>query len=153
MADQKQFRSEKARQNYEKQEALRARAAKRKALQQQKDALTAQAKAWLQANRRQVVRWGCIAAALLVILWLACKWFVGPQGSIPNFFGHLVGVQDNWLIIDTSEDSRAPRYHHLADFEYPEGYQQDDFTVFTDVNGVAVRVNKTNIINRCGLTH
>lgn len=132
MADQKQFRSEKGRQNYEKQEALRARAARRKALQQKKIDLTTRANAWLQKNRKQAAIIAAAAVAVLLAMWLACKWFVGPQGSIPNFFGHLVGVEDNWLVIDTSEDSKHPRYHHLANFEYPEGYQQDDFTVFTD---------------------
>lgn len=132
MGDQKQFRSEAARKNYEKQEKLRAQAAKRKELQAKKNALSGKAKAWLSANRKQVMTFSGIAVVVLVVLWLACKWFIGPKGSIPNFFGHLVGVQDNWVIIDTSEDSKNPLYHHLADFDYPEGFQPDDFTVFSD---------------------
>lgn len=132
MGEQKSFRSEKARKNYEKQEKLRVQAVKRKAFNAKKEELTEKAKAWLQAHRKQVSVGTAIAVVALVILWLGCKWLIGPGGSIPNFFGHLVGVEDNWLIIDTSEDRRDPRYHHLADFDIPEGYKKDEFTVFTD---------------------
>lgn len=132
MGEQKQFRSEQARKNYEKQEKLRAQAAKRKVFNAKKEALIAKAKAWLQDHRKQVAVGAAIAAVALVILWLVCKWFIGPDGSIPNFFGHLVGTEDNWLIIDTADTNADPRYRHLADYDIPEGYKKDEFTVFTD---------------------
>lgn len=132
MAEQKQFRSEQARRNYEKQEKLRTQAARRKALQAKKAELTGTARTWLKENRSLAAAIAVAAVVVLVILWLACKWFIGPDGSIPNFFGHLVGVEENWLIIDTAATNDDPRYHHLADFDIPEGYKKDDFTVFTD---------------------
>lgn len=132
MGEKKQFRSEAARKNYEKQEKLRAQAAKRKEFQTKKAVLTDKAKTWLKENRKLTVTVTVVAVVALVLLWLACKWFIGPEGSIPNFFGHLVGVEDNWLIIDTAETNADNRYHHLADFDIPEGYKKDDFTVFTD---------------------
>lgn len=132
MGEQKQFRSEEARKNYEKQEKLRARAAQRKALTAKKNELIAKAKSWLAGNKKLATTIAVAAAVVIVLVWLLCKWFVGPGGSIPNFFGHLVGVQDNWLIIDTADKNADPRYHHLADFDIPEGYKKDNFTVFTD---------------------
>lgn len=132
MGDQKQFRTDEARKNYEKQEKLRAQAAKRKEFQAKKADVAAKVKGWLQAHRKQVMTGAGVAAVVLVVLWLACKWFIGPEGSIPNFFGHLVGVEDNWLIIDTAKTNDDNRYHHLANFDIPEGYEKGEFTVFTD---------------------
>ncbi len=132
MGEKKQFRSEQARKNYEKQEKLRAQAAKRKEFQAKKADLTQRCTTWLQKNRKLAVTIAVTAAVVLVILWLLCKWFIGPDGSIPNFFGHLVGTQENWLIIDTADKNDDPIYHHLADFDIPEGYQKGEFTVFTD---------------------
>ncbi len=132
MSEKKQFRSDEARKNYEKQEKLRTQAAKRKVFEAKKAEVTAKAKDWLHAHRKQVATGAGIAVVVLLILWLACKWFIGPEGSIPNFFGHLVGVEDNWLIIDTAKTNDDNRYHHLADFDIPEGYKKDEFTVFTD---------------------
>lgn len=132
MGEQKQFRSEEARRNYEKQEKLRKQAARRKAFEAKKTEASAKAREWLKVHRKPVTIAAVAAAILLIVIWLVCKWFVGPGGSIPNFFGHLVGVQDNWLILDTADKNDDPRYHHLADFDIPEGYKKDEFTVFTD---------------------
>lgn len=132
MSDKKQFRSEEARKNYLKNEKRRALAAKRKEFQAKKADLTEKAKAWLAGNKKQVVIIAAAVIAAVVLLWLGCKWFVGPGGSIPNFFGTLVGAQDNWLIINTAPDGKAPRYYHLADFDIPEGYKLDEFSVFGD---------------------
>ena len=132
MGEQKQFRSEQARKNYEKQEKLREQAAKRKAYQAKKDEASGRVKEWLKVHSKQVRIVVIAAVIVLIAAWLLCKWFVGPGGSIPNFFGHLVGVQDNWLILDTADKNADNRYHHLADFDIPEGYKKDEFTVFTD---------------------
>lgn len=132
MGEQRQFRSEQARKNYEKVERQRARAMKRKAAKATQADASAKAKDWLKSNRKQAVIAAACALAAIVLVWLGCKWFVGPGGSIPNFFGTLVGKQDHWLVIDTAEDGKTPRYHHLADFAVPEGYQLDDFSVYDD---------------------
>ncbi len=132
MSDRKQFRSEKTRKNYEKQEKKRAAAARRKALRTKTDSLLLTAKAWLRENRRQAAIIAGAAALVIALAWLGCQYFVGPGGSIPNFFGSLVGVEPDWLVINTAAEGKAPRYHHLADFAMPEGYELAEFTAFDD---------------------
>lgn len=132
MSDKKTFRTEEARRNYEKAERQRAQAQKRKAFRAWKDEQTGKAAAWLKQNRKTAVLTAAAVIAAVLLVWLGCKYFVGPEGSIPNFFGTLVGKQDNWLIVDTSENSREPRYQHLADFDIPQGYHLSDFSVFDD---------------------
>lgn len=132
MGEQKQFRSEAARKNYQKQEKRRERAIQRKALKAKTNELTAKATAWLKQNPKQAIITAVAVIAVIVAAWLGSKWLIGPGGSIPNFFGTLVGKQDNWLIINTAEDGKDPRYYHLADFDIPQGYQLDDFSVFDD---------------------
>lgn len=132
MSDKKTFRTEEARKNYEKAERQRAQAQKRKAFQAKKDELTGKATAWLKQNPKKAAISAAAVIAAVVLVWLGCKYFVGPDGSIPNFFGTLVGKQANWLVVDTAEDSRAPRYQHLADYDIPDGYHLSDFSVFAD---------------------
>lgn len=132
MSEKKQFRSEEARRNYEKQEKQRERAARRKVYEAKKAETTGRVNDWLRAHSKAVKITVSVAAVALVLAWLLCKWFVGPGGSIPDFFGHLVGVEDNWLILNTAEKGKDPRYHHLADFDIPQGYEKGEFTVFTD---------------------
>lgn len=132
MGEKKQFRSEAARRNYEKTEKQRAQAIRRKEFRAKKADLTAKAKAWLEENPRLAIAGTAALVVLILLVWLACKWFVGPGGSIPNFFGHLVGAQEDWLIIDTAENGDTPRYQHLADFAIPEGYQRGEFSAFAD---------------------
>lgn len=122
MGDQKNFRSEQSRKNYEKSERQRAAAAKRKALRAQKADATGKAAAWLKANP---VKAAVIAAALVLMiaaLWLGVKAVTNP----------LAGKQDNWLILDVSSSSNDPSYRHLADFEIPEGYTRDDYSLYKD---------------------
>lgn len=132
MSDKKQFRSTEARRNYEKSEQLRARAMRRKAFQAKKAEISGKASAYVKQHRKQVLITAAAVIAAVVVLWLGGKLLIGPGGSIPNFFGHLVGVKDNWLIINTAQDGKSPRYHHLADFELPDGYHLDNFSVFDD---------------------
>lgn len=68
-----------------------------------------------------------VAAAIVVIvaIWLGCKWFVGPGGSIPNWFGTLRNVEEDWIIANLNTTD-SPRYYKMAEYEAPEGYTKDD---------------------------
>lgn len=148
MGEQKQFRSEEARKNFEKQEKKRVRAAQRKKLRARKQALTTQATAWLKANPKQAALTALAVIAAAVLIWLGCKWCFGPGGSIPNFFGHLRGVEDTWVVtdlnprsnqnrnssaVDGAPRSKTPRFFHLATFQPLEGFTQDvGFTLNSD---------------------
>ncbi len=140
MGEQKQFRSEQARKNYEKQERLRVQAARRKAFRAKKAEATAQGAAWLRTNKKQALTIALAAAAVIVIVWLGCKWFFGPGGSLPNFFGYIRGVEDSWVVtdlnprtnqnsgssnVDSAPRSKTPRYFHLATLAPLEGFTQD----------------------------
>lgn len=147
MGEHKQFRSEEARKNYEKQERLRIRAARRKKLRAQKQALTAKSAAWLKANPKRAALTALAVIAVVVLIWLGCKWCFGPGGSIPNFFGYLRGVEDSWVVtdlnprsnqnrnssaVDGAPRSKTPRYFHLATLESLDGFTQDtDFPAMT----------------------
>ena len=68
---------------------------------------------------------GIPAAIVLIIgIWLICKATIGPGGSIPNFFGHLQGVGDDWIVANVGTSS-APRYYKMGTFTTPEGYTLD----------------------------
>lgn len=118
MGEQKQFRSEEARKNYEKAERQRAAAQKRKAAGAKKD----EAVAWLAANKLKAVIIAVIAVAVIAALCLGVKAATDP----------LKDKQDNWLILDVSADSKNPNYQHLADFTIPAGYTKDDYSLYKD---------------------
>lgn len=140
MGEQKQFRSEQARKNYQKQERLRERAVRRKQLQAKKQEWTGLAKTWLKQNKKQAVIMAVAAAAVIVLVWLGCKWFIGPDGSLPNFFGYVRGIEDSWVVtdlnprtnqnsgssnVDAAPRSKTPKYFHLATLEPLEGFTQE----------------------------
>ena len=140
MGEQKQFRSEQARKNYQQQERKREQAAKRKALQAKKKALTEKASAWLKENKKQAAIITAVAVVVIALVWLGCKWFVGPGGSLPNFFGYVRGVEDSWVVtdlnprtnqnsgssnVDDAPRSKTPRYFHLATLAPLEGFTQE----------------------------
>lgn len=132
MNDKKQFRSEEARKNYEKSERMHARAMRRKAFQTKKAEASGKVSAYVKQHRKQVLITAAAVIGAVAVLWLGCKLLIGPGGSIPNFFGTLVGAQEDWLIINSAPDGKAPRYQHLADFQIPDGFHPDDFSVFDD---------------------
>ena len=75
-----------------------------------------------------------VAAAIVVIvaIWLGCKWFVGPGGSIPNWFGTLRNVEENWIIANLNNND-SPRYYKMGEYEAPEGYTKvEDDGLYTD---------------------
>ncbi len=87
---------------------------------------------FLQKYRKQLMIG--IPALIVVIIgvWLLCKATIGPGGSIPNFFGNLQGVEDNWIVTNQGT-SKSPRYYKMGEFTAPEGYTLDpDYTVTSD---------------------
>lgn len=148
MGENKQFRSEEARKRYEKQEKRRIRAAQRKKLRAARQAAKAKSAAWLKENPRRAALTALAVIAAIVLIWLGCKWCFGPGGSIPNFFGHLRGVEDTWVVtdlnprsnqnrnssaVDGAPRSKTPRYFHLASLEPLDGFTQDvGFTLNSD---------------------
>ena len=114
MGEQKQFRSEQARKNYQKQERQRALAARRKALRSHLQSLSDSALSWLKENTRQAVIIAVAAVLAIVLLWLGCKWCFGPGGSLPNFFGALRGVEETWVVADLNPHTNSHRNSLLA---------------------------------------
>lgn len=148
MSEKKQkFRSEQSRRNYEQAEKRRLRAAKRKELQARKIELTGKAKSWVNSNRLKSTLIAVAVVIAVAAIWLGCKWFVGPDGSLPNFFGYVRGVEDTWVVtdlnpytnvnknssnIDSAKKSKTPRYYHLATLEPLDGYTLDPGFTFSD---------------------
>ncbi|MBR6668455.1 MAG: hypothetical protein IKL25_08875 [Clostridia bacterium] len=131
MSNQKNFRSEESRRNYQKAERQRARDRKAKERYVQRRAQREKLAAWLKQHSKKLI----IAAAViavLILLWQVVPIITGVAGSIPNYFGTLHGTEENWLIINTAPDKDDPRYYHLADFDIPAGYTRDDYSVFKD---------------------
>ncbi len=147
MGEQKHFRSDASRRNYEQQEKRRARAARQKQLRARKDALKAKSAAWLKSHPQRAALTAFAVVAAAVLVWLGCKWCFGPGGSIPNFFGHLRGVEDTWVVtdlnprsnqnrnssaVDGAPRSKTPRFFHLATLQPLEGFTHDtDFPAMT----------------------
>lgn len=122
MSENKQFRSEAARKNYEKAERQRAHAKKRKAREAAQAEMTGKAKNWLKAHTRLVL----IAAAAVVAVVLAASLLAGALGD------PLKGKQDNWIIINTAASGKAEHYEHLADFSVPAGYTRGTYSLYKD---------------------
>ena len=82
---------------------------------------------------RRLFTIGIPAAVILIVgIWLICKATIGPGGSIPNFFGNLRGVEDNWIVTNQGT-TKAPRYYKMGTFTAPEGYTLDpDYNVSSD---------------------
>lgn len=119
---EKKFRSEEARQNYEKNEKQRAAAQKRKACQAKLAEVSGKTVAWLKQNRKTAL----IAAAAVIAVIVAATVLAGALND------PLRGRQDNWLIIDTAASSKEHRYEHLADFTVPAGYTQGEYSLYKD---------------------
>lgn len=115
MSDQKHFRSDEARKNYEKNEKLRAQAQKRKARQAQ----SSQAKSWLKQNPLKAAIAAVVVIAVIVLVWLGCKALFNP----------LRGQQDNWLIFDVTGKEN---FQHVANFDVPAGYTKTGYSLYTD---------------------
>lgn len=118
---EKQFRSEEARKNYEKNEKQRAAAQKRKACQVKLAEVSGKAGAWLKQNRKTAL----IAAAAVIAVIAAVAVLVGVLTD------PLRDRQDNWVIIDTAA-SGDHRYEHLADFDVPAGYTRGEYSLYKD---------------------
>ena len=82
-------------------------------------------KEFIQKYGKQILIGVLAAIVLIVAIWLGCKFFVGPGGSIPNWFGTLRNVEEDWLIANTGTTSK-PKYFKLGDYTAPEGYTLDE---------------------------
>lgn len=122
MGEQKHFRSEQARKNYEKSERQRAAAQKRKARRAKSSKVTGAIAEWFDANKKKVGIIVLVAVLVIAGLWLGVKAATNP----------LKGKQDNWLILDVSASSKTHNYQHLADFTIPAGYTQTDYSLYSD---------------------
>lgn len=111
----------------------RAEAAHRRNVEQAKIRQeAAKRKAFWDAHGKQVIIAAVCAVAVILVIWLGCKWFVGPGGSIPNWFGTLRGVEEDWIVQNLG-DSRSPRYYKMAEYQAPEGYTRDmDYSISSD---------------------
>lgn len=121
MGEQKHFRSEEARKNYEKAERQRTKAALRKARNAQTAEMNEYAKAWMAAHPIQSVLTVAAIAVVLTVVMLVSTALTDP----------LRGQQDNWLILDVAAKG-DPDYRHLADFNAPAGYTKGDYTLYKD---------------------
>ena len=109
----------KRKQNYAAREAHRKNMERAKVQEQ-----ASKRKAFLK-KYRTLLTIGIPALVVLVVgIWLVVKATVGPGGSIPNFFGSLQGVQENWIVTNQGTD-KAPRYYRMGAFDAPEGYTLD----------------------------
>lgn len=119
---EKKFRSEQARKNYEKAERARASARKRKENSAKAEQTMSGVRGWLKANPAKAA---AIALAAVVVIAALCM--VVRAATDP-----LKGQQDNWLILDVSASSSKHDYQHLADFNIPEGFTRDDYSLYKD---------------------
>ena len=142
------FRSDESRKNYERQEAKRRQAAQRKAFQQKKEELLCKCRTWVKENPKRVACMAAAAVMAIVLIWLGCKWFVGPGGSLPNFFGYVRGIEDSWVVadlnprtnsnrgssnVDSTSYGKTPVYFHLATLTPLEGFEQEiDYSLLTN---------------------
>ena len=122
MSDNKQFRSEQARKNYEKAERQREKAKQRKKLKNKTAEMNDYAKAWLAEHPIKSLLTASAVAVVLTLVMLISTALTNP----------LKDKQDNWLILDVSADSKNPNYQHLADFTIPAGYTRDDYSLYQD---------------------
>lgn len=100
----------------------RARQGQKRNQQKIADAKAVAKRKEFNAKYGKQVIFGVIAAVVLIVaIWLCCKWFVGPGGSIPNWFGTLRNVEENWLVTNTGSTS-SPKYFKLGEVTAPEGY-------------------------------
>ena len=81
-------------------------------------------KEFLDKHGKTIAIASAAAVVVIVAVWLLCSLLIGPGGSIPNFFGTLQGVEDNWLITNTGSTSK-PKYFKMGEFDAPEGYTLD----------------------------
>ena len=113
--------------NYRAEQARRRNA--EKAEQRRK---TAERRELWDKHGKQIIIIAVAAVAAIVLIWLGCKWFIGPDGSIPNFFGTLRGVESDWIVTNTGTTSK-PRYYKMAEFADPEGYTLDpEYNISSD---------------------
>jgi len=122
MSENKKFRSEESRKNYEKAERQRAQAQKRKELNTKVSETCGTVRKWCKQHPGKALAAAAIVIAVIVLAVVAVNAVSDP----------LKGKRDNWLIIDVSAGSTSPDHQHLADFDIPEGFTRDDYSTYSD---------------------
>ena len=81
-------------------------------------------KAIWEAHGKQIIIGSVAVVLALILIWLGCKFFMGPGGSLPNFFGNLRTVESDWIVANTGTSSK-PKYFKMGEVTAPEGYTLD----------------------------
>ncbi|MBQ8202603.1 MAG: hypothetical protein IJZ74_12635 [Clostridia bacterium] len=111
----------------------RAEQARKRNLEKAENSRKAAAqKAWWGKNGKTVIIAAAAAVVVIAAVWLLCSYNIGPGGSIPNFFGRLIGVEENWIVGNAAADGETPRYYKLAAYDAPEGYTAVEYNVHND---------------------
>lgn len=85
----------------------------------------AKRRAFYEAHKKPIIT-GCIAVAVaLVLIIIACDFFITPGGSMRLFMGNLLGAEENAIIREVKDG----RYYTLANMDVPEGYAVDEYDV------------------------
>lgn len=111
----------------------RAREAQRRNQQKIADAKAKQKeKEFIQKYGLKILIGVVALIVAIVAINLTVSFFRGPGGSIPQWFGSLRNVEEDWIIANTGTDSK-PKYFKLAEYAAPEGYTLDpDYGMNTD---------------------
>jgi len=111
----------------------RAREAQRRNQQKIADAKAKQKeKEFIQKYGLKILIGVVALIVAIVAINLTVSFFRGPGGSIPQWFGALRNVEEDWIITNTGTDSK-PKYFKLAEYTAPESYTLDaDYGVTTD---------------------
>lgn len=89
-------------------------------------------KAIWDAHGKQIIITTIAVVAAVLLIWLGCKWFRGPGGSLPNFFGNLRTVESDWIVTNTGTTSK-PKYFKMGEAADIEGYTVDpEYALSTD---------------------
>lgn len=84
-----------------------------------------------------------VAALIVVIVAinLISSFISGPNGSLPQWFGTLRTVEDDWIVANTGTSSK-PTYYKLGEYAAPEGYVLDE-----GYNGSTDKLNQNQYYN------
>ena len=104
----------------------RVREAQRRNQQKIADAKAAQKeKEFIQKYGLKILIGVVALIVAIVAINMVVSFFRGPGGSIPQWFGTLRNVEEDWIITDTSSSGKA-KYFKLGEYTAPEGYTLDE---------------------------
>lgn len=133
MGEVKQHRSEEKRRNYEKQERKRQQAIRRKAFKASWREKWNRVKTWVKQHPGKTVGYIAIAVAAVMLIHALVYLLLPVKPLLVGFDGKVIGREKNWLILNAADRGDDPRYYHLADFDIPAGFKQDDYGAYDEV--------------------